>query len=140
MAAGTVGKVVQVLGAVVDCEFPPDQLPTIFSALEIRRDPATTAGSGDGRAAGGDGSNGTAGAGGGQPERLVLEVEQHIGNNWVRCVAMDTTDGLRRGVDVVDTGGPISVPVGPGTLGRLMNVTGDPVDEQGPITHEKRYP
>src|SRR5688500_9774806 len=139
MAAGTVGKVVQVLGAVVDCEFPPDQLPTIFSALEIRRDPATTAGSGDGRAAGGDGSNGTAGAGGGQPERLVLEVEQHIGNNWVRCVAMDTTDGIRRGMDAIDTGAPITVPVGRPTLGRMFNVTGDPVDGGPPVVSETNY-
>jgi F-type H+-transporting ATPase subunit beta len=140
MAAGTVGKVVQVLGAVVDCEFPPDQLPAIFNALEIRRDGSATTETGDGYAAAGGVRNGSAGTGSDLPERLVLEVEQHIGNNWVRCVAMDTTDGLRRGLDVLDTGSPISVPVGKGTLGRLMNVTGDPVDEQGPIDHEKRYP
>jgi F-type H+-transporting ATPase subunit beta len=145
MAAGTTGKIVQVLGAVIDCELPPDQLPAIFNALEIRRDAATTGGASHGNGAAGgadgasDGSNGSVGAGA-LPERLVLEVEQHIGNNWVRCVAMDTTDGIRRGMDVLDTGSPITVPVGPATLGRVFNVTGDPVDEQGPIEAEKRYP
>ncbi|MGH2370884.1 MAG: F0F1 ATP synthase subunit beta, partial [Chloroflexota bacterium] len=70
----------------------------------------------------------------------VLEVEQHIGNNWVRCVAMDTTDGIRRGMDAVDTGGPISVPVGPVTLGRLFNVVGEAVDGQEQVVSDKRYP
>src|ERR671911_698326 len=104
----TVGKVVQVLGAVVDCEFPPDHLPTIFNALEVRRNPEEILKGGSPL-----------------PERLILEVEQHIGNNWVRCVAMDTTDGIRRGMDAVDTGAPITVPVGRPTLGRLMNVIGE---------------
>src|SRR5829696_10151702 len=116
MAAGTVGKVVQVLGAVIDCEFPAEQMPSIFNAVEIRR---TRANQG---AAGGDGATGQAddAVNSTLPERLVLEVEQHIGNNWVRCVAMDTTDGIRRGMDVTDTGGPITVPVGRATLGRLF--------------------
>jgi F-type H+-transporting ATPase subunit beta len=142
MAAGTVGKVVQVMGAVVDCEFPPDDMPSIFNAIEIRRD-----GAGLNGAAGGNGSEiaGKSGQAGdtqsGQlAETLVLEVEQHVGNNWVRCVAMDTTDGIRRGMDALDTGAPITVPVGDVTLGRLFNVLGQPADERGPVTSEKRYP
>jgi F-type H+-transporting ATPase subunit beta len=132
MAAGTVGKVVQVLGAVVDCEFPPDQMPAVFNAVEIHRSSPGQRGSlkpGE-RGAGADHL----------PEKLVLEVEQHVGNNWVRCVAMDTTDGIRRGMDAIDTGGPITVPVGRATLGRLFNVTGDAADEGAPVVAEKRYP
>uniref|UniRef100_A0A914XUK5 ATP synthase subunit beta, mitochondrial n=1 Tax=Panagrolaimus superbus TaxID=310955 RepID=A0A914XUK5_9BILA len=72
--------------------------------------------------------------------RLVLEVAQHLGNNTVRCIAMDSTDGLVRGQPVVDTKAPIMVPVGEGTLGRIMNVIGEPVDERGPIEHTKKYP
>jgi F-type H+/Na+-transporting ATPase subunit beta len=167
MAEGTVGRVVQVLGAVVDCEFPPDNMPSIFNALEIKRDLAATAtgadgaagadgadGAGAGPAAGGDGASGAGSSGGGDPggggaiarelgglsERLVLEVEQHIGNNWVRCVAMDTTDGIRRGMEAVDTGSPIRVPVGQVTLGRLFNVTGDPMDGLGEVHSENHYP
>ena len=96
MAQGTKGAVVQIIGTVIDVEFPPDGLPAIYNALEL------------------DNSG----------ERLVLEVEQHIGNNWVRCLAMGPTEGLTRGVEVVDMGAPISVPVGPKSLGRLFNVTG----------------
>ena len=98
MAKGTKGRVVQVIGPVVDLEFPPEELPEIYNAVEIYR----------------DGS------------KLVLEVQQHIGDEWVRCLAMDTTDGLRRGLEAIDTGAPIRVPVGPATLGRLFNVTGEP--------------
>jgi F-type H+/Na+-transporting ATPase subunit beta len=105
------GKVVQVFGPVVDVEFPPDQLPGIYHALEGRID----------------------------SRRLVLEVQQHMGNNWVRAVAMSSTDGLRRGDDMEDTGGPISVPVGKETLGRIFNVLGDPIDEGPPVVTEKRY-
>ncbi len=105
------GKVVQIFGPVVDVEFPPDQLPGIYNALESRID-------------------------GG---KIVLEVQQHLGNNWVRAVAMSTTDGLRRQADVIDTGSPITVPVGKETLGRLFNVLGEPIDEQGPVESEKRY-
>ncbi len=76
----------------------------------------------------------------GEPFRLVLEVAQHLGENTVRTIAMDTTEGLTRGQEVVDTGGPITVPVGPGTLGRIMNVIGEPVDEAGPIPHNQRMP
>src|SRR5262245_42076028 len=99
-----VGKITQVIGAVVDVQFE-DHLPPILNALETRN--------------------------GGQ--RLVLEVAQHLGENSVRTVAMDSTDGLTRGQDVTDTGNPIAVPVGDETLGRIMNVIGEPVDEAGPI-------
>jgi F-type H+-transporting ATPase subunit beta len=101
---GTKGKVVQVLGAVVDVEFPPNELPPIYNAVITR--PA------------------------GSDQDLTLEVEQHLGNNWVRCVAMGPTDGLQRGVDASDTGGPITVPVGEKTLGRIFNVLGQPVDNK----------
>ena len=107
------GKVVQVLGGVVDVEFPPQHLPEIYEALEIPRD-------------------------GGNP--LVLEVQKHLGNNWVRTVAMDATDGLQRGVAAIATGAPIMVPVGPATLGRVFNVLGRPVDGKGPIESDLRYP
>ncbi|RKY66293.1 MAG: F0F1 ATP synthase subunit beta, partial [Candidatus Latescibacterota bacterium] len=102
-----------VIGPVVDVAFSDGELPSIYSALEVKRN---------------DGS------------KLVLEVQQHIGEDTVRCVAMDSTDGLVRGMEVEDTGGPITVPVGPGTLGRLMNVVGEPIDELGPIEAEERWP
>ncbi|HEX9014647.1 MAG TPA: F0F1 ATP synthase subunit beta [Chloroflexota bacterium] len=105
------GKVVQILGPVVDVEFAPEQLPAIYNALETRID----------------------------SHKLVLEVQQHLGNNWVRAVAMSSTDGLKRGVDVTDTGSSISVPVGEETLGRMFNVLGDPIDEGGPVKTEQRY-
>ena len=107
------GKIVQIQGGVVDVEFPAEQLPQIYEAVEIERS--------------------------GQ-DSLVLEVEKHLGHNWVRCVAMDTTDGLRRGDPVEATGGPISVPVGPATLGRLFNVLGRPIDELGPAESPIKYP
>jgi F-type H+-transporting ATPase subunit beta len=135
---GTNGRVVQVLGAVVDCEFPPDCLPAIYNAVEIFRNPGASTGSARTE---GDDSARTVDVGGSElPERLVLEVEQHIGNNWVRCVAMDTTDGIRRGMPAIDTGAPITVPVGRSTLGRMFNVTGDPVDGGPPVTSELTYP
>jgi len=105
------GRVVQVFGAVVDVEFAPEQLPQIYNALETEI---------DGR-------------------KLVLEVQQHLGNNWVRAVAMSSTDGLRRDNPVVDTGSPITVPVGEETLGRIFNVLGEPIDELGPVNTELRY-
>src|SRR6266700_7956551 len=111
---GAKGKVVQVLGAVLDVEFPPDQLPEIYNELLVRPLGAET--------------------------DLALEVEQQLGNNWVRCVAMGPTDGLQRGIDVIDTGGPISVPVGEKTLGRIFNVLGQPVDNKEPVTDSPRYP
>jgi F-type H+/Na+-transporting ATPase subunit beta len=124
--AGTIGRVAQVLGAVVDCEFPADRLPSIYNAVEIRRDAADV--------------EAARTIGGHLAERLVLEVEQHIGNNWVRCVAMDTTDGIRRGMDAVDTGSPITVPVGLPTLGRMFNVTGDVVDGGPPVESPMMLP
>ena len=112
MAEAT-GRVVQVLGGVVDVQFPREDLPEIFEAVEVQRE--------------GD-------------EPLVLEVEKHLGDNWVRCVAMDSTDGLQRGVPAVATGSPISVPVGPSTLGRVFNVLGQPIDEKGPVDSDIYYP
>jgi F-type H+-transporting ATPase subunit beta len=111
------GKIVQVMGPVVDVEFPPGNIPEINAALR------TTNPSIDDR-----------------EDNLVLEVALHLGENTVRTIAMDTTDGLRRGQDVKNTGGPIMVPVGPETLGRIMNVIGEPVDERGPIDAKMEYP
>src|ERR1700685_4222044 len=111
MASNIVGRVTQVLGAVVDVQFP-GALPFIQNALTCRIDDRT----------------------------LVLEVAQELGERTVRCIAMDSTDGMVRGQEVVDTGGPITVPVGPGTLGRILNVIGDPIDDQGPVAHTQRYP
>ncbi len=111
------GKIVQVIGPVVDVEFPKDQgLPKIYDALEIEYEV------------------------GGNPTKLTLEVQQHLGENWVRSIAMSSTEGLKRGMSVTGTGGPITVPVGEGVLGRLFNVTGDPVDNLGPVQFTKRYP
>ena len=111
------GKIVQVMGPVVDVEFPPGGLPEVYTALR------TTNASINENA-----------------DNLVVEVAQHLGENTVRCIAMDTTDGLTRGQSVSSTGAPISVPVGPSTLGRIMNVIGEPVDERGPIEAEMTYP
>src|SRR5207248_775053 len=107
------GKIVQVIGAVVDVEFPAGQLPDMLNAVEVARADGTM---------------------------IVLEVAQHLGNNWVRCVAMDSTDGLGRGATARDTGGPISVPVGEATLGRLFNVLGHPIDNVGEVKTELRSP
>ena len=112
MGAGAKGKVVQVIGTVVDVEFAPDELPEVNNGLDID-------------------NNG---------ERLVLEVEQHIGNNWVRCLALGPTEGLRRGEDAVDQGQAISVPVGTASLGRLFNVIGEPLDNLGEVNAEERWP
>ncbi|MEF3168849.1 MAG: F0F1 ATP synthase subunit beta [Deltaproteobacteria bacterium] len=117
MAAENIGKVVQVIGPVVDVEFEPGKLPAILNALFITN-PAI-----DDR-----------------PDNLVVEVAQHLGDNVVRCIAMDTTDGLVRGMPVKDTGSPIKIPVGQPTLGRIMNVVGRPVDGQGPIKSDTMYP
>src|SRR5947209_15125557 len=101
------GKIVQVLGAVVDIEFESDHLPEIYDELRLQRPGSDT--------------------------YLALEVEQQLGNNWVRCIAMDATDGLQRGEEVIATGHPISVPVGPKTLGRVFNVLGQTIDMKEPI-------
>ena len=116
------GHVVQIMGPVLDVQFPPDQLPDIYNAIHI----ALTDAAGEVNTP--EGASWQA-----APKRLVAEVQQHLGNDWVRCVAMGATDGLRRGMVAVDTGGPISVPVGPNTLGRIFNVLGDPVDGKGPV-------
>ncbi len=116
------GKIVQITGPVVDIEFPPDQLPQIYNAVEVS-------------VAGSLASGGATGSG-----RIVMEVQQHLGNDWVRAVAMTSTDGLRRGMDAVDTGKPITVPVGPATLGRIFNVVGEPIDEAGPVEATEFYP
>ncbi len=110
------GKIVQVIGPVVDVEFP-ETVPAIYNALTVEYDMPFR-----GRT------------------KLTLEVQQHLGDNVVRAVAMSTTDGLKRGYEVIDTGGPISMPVGPGVLGRMLNVVGEPIDELGPVPAEKRYP
>ncbi len=107
------GKVVQIQGSVVDAEFPPEKLPEIYEAVLVIRP--------------------------GQTE-LVIEVQRHLGGDKVRCVAMDSTDGLRRGLDVKRTGAPIMVPVGNATLGRVFNVLGQPVDNKGPVSAELHYP
>ncbi len=107
------GKIVQIIGPVLDVEFEERRLPEIYHALKVTRDDGTS---------------------------LVAEVQQHLGNNWVRAVAMDTTDGLRRGMKVLDTGAAVTVPVGPQTLGRLLNVTGDPIDGKGPVQGVRRDP
>jgi F-type H+-transporting ATPase subunit beta len=105
------GKVVQVIGTVVDVEFPPGQLPDLYNGLVVKN---------------GD-------------ENLVLEVEQHMGNNWVRCLALGPTEGLSRGSAVEDSGTGVSVPVGEATLGRMFNVTGDALDDLGPVESEDRW-
>src|SRR5205085_5247484 len=111
------GSIVQVIGPVVDVEFGNvTELPKIYNALEIEYEIN------------------------GNPTKLTLEVQQHLGENWVRSIAMSSTEGLKRGMTVSDTGAPISVPVGDGVLGRLFNVTGDPIDGRGPVKCEKRYP
>ena len=111
-----IGKIVQIIGPVVDVQFSVENMPAIYQALTVE---FTTAG---------------------RPEKLTLEVQQHLGEGVVRAIAMSSTEGLVRGMPIVDTGAPITVPVGDGTLGRIINVTGDPVDNRGPIPHQKRYP
>jgi F-type H+-transporting ATPase subunit beta len=111
---GTKGKIVQVLGAVVDIEFPPDHLPEIYNEVQTQPE--------------------------GAEHVLSLEVEQQLGNNWVRCVALGPTDGLQRGIDAIDMGAPISVPVGPKTLGRIFNVLGQAVDNKPEVTDAPRLP
>ena len=104
------GQVRQIIGTVIDVEFPAEALPELHNAIEIEL------------------------AG----QKLIAEVEQHLGNNWVRCLAMDSTDGLRRGTAAIDTGQPISVPTGKGTLGRLFNVLGEPLDGLGEVAGERQ--
>ena len=110
------GKIVQIIGAVVDVDFSQAEMPAIYNALTVDYEID------------------------GKPTQLVLEVEQHLPDGWVRTVAMSTTDGLKRGMEVIDTGAPISVPVGPKVLGRIFNVLGETVDEKGQLEGVKRYP
>lgn len=125
----------QVIGPVVDVEFPPDQLPDILSAVSIDR---LAAGSLNGASPSGGAAGG--GSSSGDTNRpLIIEVAQHLGDNVVRCVAMETTDGLVRGMPANDTGGPISVPVGEATLGRLFDVLGQDLDSLGPVNAEAKY-
>jgi F-type H+-transporting ATPase subunit beta len=112
MIKGSEGHVVQIMGPVVDVEFPTGQLPEIYDAVEVPR-------------------NG---------DRLILEVQKHLGNDWVRCLAMGPTDGLQRGMTASATGAPIKVPVGPSTLGRVFNVLGEPIDERGKVVTKEYYP
>jgi F-type H+-transporting ATPase subunit beta len=106
------GKVAQVIGTVVDVEFPPDELPALYNAVEIK-----------------------SGA-----DKIVLEVQDHLGNNWVRCLALSPTDGLERGAEAIDTGSALKVPVGHATLGRLFDVMGTPLDNLGEVKAEERWP
>ncbi len=106
------GKIAQIIGTVVDVEFPPDELPALYNAIEVPQD-------------------------GG---KIVLEVQEHAGNNWVRCLSLSPTDGLERGSEAIDTGAPITVPVGKATLGRLFSVMGEPIDDIGPVEAEERWP
>ena len=112
MAKGTKGHVIQVIGTVVDIEFPPDQLPELFNAVEIMRD----------------------------GNKAMLEVQGHAGNNRVRCLSFSPTEGLARGIEAIDTGAPISVPVGRPSLGRLFNVLGEPLDGLGEVKSEEHWP
>ena len=114
------GKIVQVIGPVVDVEFDPGKLPAIYSALEVKAKQAQDIFS--------------------YSERLVLEVAQHLGESRVRTIALSSTDGLVRGMEVLDTGAPITIPVGRPTLGRIINVIGEPVDKKGPVEAKKHYP
>jgi len=111
--AGTPGEIVQIIGPVLDVRFEEGELPEIYHALAVKRD------------------NG---------ELVVAEVQQHLGNNWVRAISMQTTDGLRRGMKAVNTGGPITVPVGKETLGRVFNVVGETIDGKGPVKSARRDP
>src|ERR1051325_9324200 len=109
------GKIVQVIGPVVDVEFA-DRLPAIYNALTVEFKVQD------------------------QPVKLTLEVQQHLGDKWVRTVAMSSTEGLKRGYEATDTGSAISMPVGEGVMGRVFDVCGNPVDERGPVKADKYYP
>jgi F-type H+-transporting ATPase subunit beta len=128
------GKVIQITGPVIDVEFPAGELPAIYNALTIKR-PAAGQDEFEGRgdAAGGTGVRRDA-------DLVVAEVQNHLGNNWVRTVAMSTTDGLARGLEAVDTGAPITVPVGEPTLGRVFDVLGQPIDGKGAVKSDDMLP
>ena len=111
-----VGKIIQIIGAVIDVQFDENKVPEIYQALECKYNV------------------------GGEGKRVVLEIQQHLGEGMVRCVAMSSTEGLVRGMDAIDTGSFIQVPVGEGVLGRVFNVIGEAVDERGPVNYDKKYP
>ena len=111
------GKIIQIIGPVLDIDFSGGELPEIYNAIQIKRKNQD-----------------------GKDENLITEVQQHLGESRVRTVAMDSTDGLVRGMEAIDTGAPISIPVGPEVLGRLINVTGDTIDGKGPINTDLKYP
>ena len=117
MVEGKVGRVVQVIGPVLDVEFPEGHLPAIYNAVVVKEEASKT----------------------GVAIDVIAEVAQHLGENRVRCISMKPTDGMVRGMKAVDTGAPISVPVGDETLGRIMNVIGEPVDNRGPINAKERW-
>ena len=114
MEGQNIGKVVQVIGPTVDCEFPSNKLPNILNALKLKDEARNI--------------------------DITVEVALHIGENRIRCISMSSTDGIVRGMAAYDTGGPITVPVGTATLGRIFNLQGDPIDEMGPVKIDKRYP
>src|SRR5258708_9374018 len=113
-----IGHVVQISGPAVDVQFPEGKLPPIYEAIKVVSDGFTVP----------------------SEIKVILEVQQHLGEGRVRCIAMEPTDGMVRGMKAIDQGGPISVPVGRGTLGRVMNVIGEPVDQLGPIEYKERLP
>src|ERR1700680_1250958 len=113
-----IGHVTQISGPAVDVQFVEGAMPPIYQALKVVSDGFTVP----------------------NPVGVILEVQQHLGEGRVRCVAMEATEGMVRGMKVIDLGGPISVPVGHGTLGRVMNVIGEPVDQLGPIQFTERMP
>src|SRR5438874_13344067 len=116
--ADNIGKVIQIAGPAVDVQFAEGHLPPIYQAIRVVSEGFTVP----------------------APISVILEVQQHLGEGRVRCVAMQATEGMVRGMKAIDEGGPISVPVGRGTLGRVMNVIGEPVDQLGPIKSNKRLP
>src|SRR5437870_13077195 len=118
MANENAGKVIQIAGPAVDVQFSAAGLPPIYQAIRVVSDGFQVP----------------------TPINVILEVQQHLGEGRVRCIAMQPTDGMVRGMQAIDLGGPISVPVGPGTLGRVMNVVGGPVDELGSIQYKQKMP
>src|SRR5688572_13601024 len=114
--AAAIGRIAQVIGSTFDAEFEEGHLPEIYNALTITSDQKGT------------------------PIQLTGEVQQHLGGNRVRCVALGSTDGLVRGMEVVDTGGPVTVPVGKETLGRVFNLLGQPIDGRGPVDAAEHWP
>src|SRR6476659_142416 len=117
MAEAKVGRVVQVIGPVLDVEFPEGHLPAIYNAIVIKEEAGKSSVAID----------------------VIAEVAQHLGENRVRCISMKPTDGMVRGMKAIDTGAPITVPVGPETLGRILNVVGEPVDNMGPVNAKDHW-